>query len=33
MGVKNIYDRSPGIIPTSFELKKSKQIASDSGFF
>jgi len=33
MGVKNIYDRSPGMIPTSFGLKKSKQIARDLGFF
>jgi hypothetical protein len=33
MGVKNIYDRSPGMIPTSFGLKKSKKIAKDLGFF
>ena len=33
MGVKNIYDRSPGMIPTSFGLRKSKEIAKNLGSF
>jgi len=33
MGVKNIYDRSPGMIPTSYGIKKAKRISEDLGFF
>ena len=33
MGVKTIYDRSPGMIPTSFGLRKSKEIAKNLGLF
>jgi 4-hydroxy-tetrahydrodipicolinate synthase len=33
MGVKTIYDRSPGMIPTSFGLRKSKEIAKNLGSF
>ena len=33
MGIKNIYDRSPGMIPTSYGLKKVKQISKDLGSF
>jgi 4-hydroxy-tetrahydrodipicolinate synthase len=33
MGVKIIYDRSPGMIPTSFGLRKSKEIAKNLGLF
>ena len=33
MGVKNIYDRSPGMIPTSYGLKKATQISKDLGSF
>lgn len=33
MGVKNIFDRSPGMTPTSYGLKKTKQISKDLGFF
>ena len=33
MGVKNIYDRSPGMTPTSFGLRKSKEIAKNLGSF
>jgi hypothetical protein len=33
MGIKNIYDRSPGMISTSYGLKKAKQISKDLGSF
>ena len=33
MGVKNIYDRSPNLEPTSYGIKKSKYFAKNLGYF
>jgi len=33
MGMKKIYDRSPGLIPTNFGIKLAKQLAQDLGKF
>jgi len=33
MGMKKIYDRSPGLIPTKFGIKLAKQLAQDLGKF
>ena len=33
MGIKNIYDRSPGLKPTNFGITLSKQFAKDLGKF
>ena len=33
MGIKKIYDRSPGLKPTNFGIKLSKQFANDLGKF
>ena len=33
MGIKKIYDRSPGLKPTNFGIKLSKQFAHDLGKF
>ena len=33
MGMKKIYDRSPGLIPTNFGIKLTKQLAQDLGKF
>ena len=33
MGIKKIYDRSPGLKPTNFGIKLSKQFANDLGTF
>ena len=33
MGIKKIYDRSPGLKPTNFGIKLSKQFAKDLGKF
>ena len=33
MGIKNVYDRLPGMIPTSYGLKKTKQISKELGSF
>ena len=33
MGMKKIYDRSPGLTPTNFGIKIAKQIADDLGRF
>ena len=33
MGIKNIYDRSPCIIPTHYGIKKSKELSRNMGYF
>ena len=33
MGIKKIYDRKPGLIPTNFGIKLAKQFADDLGMF
>ena len=33
MGIKNVYDRLPGMTPTPYGLNKAKQISKDLGFF
>ena len=33
IGMKNIYDRSPGLTPTDFGIKLAKQFANDLGKF
>ena len=33
MGMKKIYDRRPGIIPTSFGIKLAKEFAEELGKF
>ena len=33
MGIKNIYDRSPNLEPTSYGIKKSKYFAKNLGYF
>ena len=33
MGIKKVYDRFPGIKPTSYGIKKSKEISRQMGFY
>ena len=33
MGMKNVYDRSPTMLPTSYGLKKSKELSKEMGFY
>ena len=33
MGVKNVYDREPFLKPSSYGIKKSKDIANSLGYF
>ena len=33
MGVKNVYDREPFLRPSSYGVKKSKDIANSLGYF
>ncbi len=33
MGMKKVYDRSPGIIPTTYGIRKSKELAKDLGYY
>ena len=33
MGIKKIYDRGPGLIPTNFGKKIAKRFADDFGKF
>ena len=33
MGMKKVYDRSPGIIPTAYGIRKSKELSKDLGYY
>ena len=33
MGMKKVYDRPPGIIPTTYGIRKSKELAKDLGYY
>ena len=33
MGIKKVYDRSPGIIPTAYGIRKSKELSKDLGYY
>ena len=33
MGIKKVYDRSPGITPTTYGIKKSKELSIDLGYY
>ena len=33
MGIKKIYDRGPGLIPTNFGINIAKKLADDFGKF
>lgn len=33
MGIKTVHDRSPGLVPTGFGIKKSKELAKQMGHF
>ena len=33
MGIKKVYDRSPGIIPTIYGIRKSKELSKDLGYY
>jgi len=33
MGMKNVYDRSPGIIPTAYGIRKSKELSKNLGYY
>ena len=33
MGMKKVYDRSPGIIPTTYGIRKSKELSKDLGYY